>query len=288
MKKIFLLASVLFSLCGFSQTVNNTLTFKKGQKLEMVSKVNSVISMEMMGQAMETKIDATITKHFDIENADNAMATIEHKMKRIQMSIESPITGANSLDSDNEKDMKGDGGKEMEKALKNKYTMTVDAKGKITNVKADDNNPNKTEAKASEGMMANAMSQVAGGMTLPKAGDLSDFSILPDQNLAKGATWADSTKASKTVYTVSDITDAEIIVDYIENGTSERVQEGNGMEIKISAKEKTTGKIMLDRKTGLLKEKTGVTESEGTMEMMGQTLPMTTKTQKTITVKEAK
>ncbi|HVE60897.1 MAG TPA: hypothetical protein VNA26_03710, partial [Chitinophagaceae bacterium] len=90
MKQLFLVAAIAFSTTGFAQKINNKLTFQKGQKLEMTSKVNAVISMEMMGQAMESKIDATITRLFDVEDASNNGATIEHKVKRIQMNFEAP------------------------------------------------------------------------------------------------------------------------------------------------------------------------------------------------------
>src|SRR3712207_393258 len=143
MKQFFLVAALAISVTGFSQKVSNKLAFQKGQKLEMITKVNSVVSMEMMGQSMETKVDATVTRSFDIEDVANGVATIDHKMKRMQMSIEAPMAGAQSFDSDNEADMKGEGGKQMEKALKNKYTMSVDALGNVTAIKADDDNPNK-------------------------------------------------------------------------------------------------------------------------------------------------
>lgn len=285
MKQFFLVAAVAISTTGFAQKVSNKLTFQKGQKLEMVSKVNSVISMEMMGQTMDTKVDATVTRLFDVNDVTNGSASVEHKMKRMQMNMEAPMAGAQSFDSDNEKDMKGDAGKAMEKALKNKYSMTIDPSGKITSVKADDDNPNKA-AKAEGGdMMAGAMSGMIEGMELPKVGDLSEFKILPDAGATKGASWTDTTGGNKAVYTVTDITDADILIDYSEEGTTERKQEANGMELTISSKDKTTGKITLDKKSGLLKEKTGTTTSEGTMDMMGQTIPMTTKVTKVITVK---
>lgn len=284
MKQFFLVAAIAISVTGFSQKVPNKLHFQKGQKLEMVAKVNSVISMEMMGQAMDTKIDATITRVFDVNDVTNGAATIEHKMKRMQMNIEAPMAGTQTFDSENEKDMKGEGGKAMEKALKNKYSMTVDAGGKITAVKADDDNPNKTESAEGADMMSGAMAGMAAGMELPKAGDLSEFKILPEAGAAKGESWTDTTGGNKAMYTVTDITDADILINYTEEGTTEKTQEANGMELKISSKDKTTGKITIDKKTGLLKEKTGTTTSEGTMDMMGQTVPMNTKVTKVITV----
>jgi len=285
MKQLFLVAAIVFAATGFAQKVNNKLTFQKGQKLEMTSKVNTLISMEMMGQAMESKIDATVTRLFDVEDVTNNSATLEHKVKRIQMNFEAPMQGAQTFDSDNEKDMKGDGGKTMEKALKNKYTMTVDAGGKITAVKADDNNPNKTPTKADADMMSNALAQFAAGFDLPKTGDTSEFMILPAKELAKGESWTNALGNAKTVYTLADVTDADIIINYTEEASTSRTQEAMGQEIKMSSKDKTTGKITLDKKTGLLKEKIATTNSEGNMEMAGQTMPMNTKTTKTITVK---
>lgn len=286
MKHTLLLVAVACTLNATAQKVNNKLTFKKGQKLEMVSQVNSVISMDMMGQSIDTKIDATITRLFDIADvAKGGETTIEHKMKRMQMKFDVPMQGTQSFDSDNEADMKGEGGKMADKAMKNKYTMTLDHTGKITAVKADDDNPNKsTDSSEQADPMSGALAQIASGMELPKTGDMSEFKILPDYEVKKGQSWTDSTKDSKTVYTLSDITTSDIIIDYTEDASSQRTQDAGGMEISMSSKDKTTGKIILDKNTGLLKERTATTDSQGTMEMMGQSLPMNTKVTKKVTV----
>lgn len=285
MKQILVPAALLLSLTGVAQKVSNKLNFQKGQKLEMVAKVNTVISMEMMGQTMDTKMDATITRMFDVENVANGAATIEHKVKRIQMHFEAPMAGSQSFDSENEKDLKSDAGKNMEKAIKNKYTMTVDAAGKITAVKADDDNPNNATAVKEDDMMANIMSQLSMGIELPKVGDTSEFLILPRAEMTKGETWTDSSNNSKTVYTLSEITDTDIVVTYTQEASTQRTQEAMGQEITMNSKDKTTGRITLDKKTGLLKERTADTISTGKMEMMGQSVPLSTKTTKTVTVK---
>jgi hypothetical protein len=284
MKKLFLSATLLLSLSVFSQKISNKLTFAKSGKLEMVAQTNSVISMEMMGQSMDTKVNVTITRLFDIEDVSSQATTIEHKLKRIQMNFEAPMAGSQSFDSDNEADMKGDAGKNMEKAMKNKYTITVDGSGNITNVKADDDNPNK-EQEASGDMMANTLSQMVDGLGLPKAGNASEFKILPDHEVSKGESWTDTANNAKTVYTLADVSDTDLTVTYTGEGTTERKQEANGMEIKMSSKDKTSGTITLDRKTGLMKAKTETTDSEGTMEMMGQTVPTKSKITRTIRLK---
>jgi hypothetical protein len=286
MKNTFLLVAVACSLTASAQKVSNKLTFKKGQKFEMVSQVNSVISMDMMGQSLDSKIDVTITRLFDVANvAKGGLTTIEHKVKRMQMNFEVPQQGSQSFDSDNEADMKGEGGKMAEKAMKNKYTLTLDRTGKITDVKADDDNPNKTPDSTFQlDPMSGALAQIASGMELPKTGDMSDFKILPDFEVSKGQSWTDSTKDKKTVYTLGDVTDTDIIIDYTEDATLQKTQDAGGMEISMSSKDKTTGKIILDKNTGLLKERTATTNSEATMEMMGQSVPMNTKSTKKITV----
>jgi hypothetical protein len=285
MKQTLLIVAAAFSLTASAQKINNKLTFQKGQKLEMVSQVNSVVSMDMMGQSMDTKIDAIITRHFDVENVSNGNAVIEHKMKRMQMNLDIPMQGKQTFDSEKQEDMKSETGKVAEKALKNKYTMTVDPLGKITAVKADDDNPNKAEANANQAdPMSGALSQIAAGMDLPKSGDVSEFKVLPDYEVSKGQSWTDSTKNSKTVYTLTDINGTDIIIDYTEDATTQRTQEAAGMEISMSSKDKTTGKIILDKNTKLLKEKTSTTNSEGTMELMGQSVPMNTKLTRKVSV----
>lgn len=280
MKKFFLPAALAITLNGFAQKVTNQLSFQKGQKLEMEVKVNSTISQGMGG---DSKVDVTINRIFDINDVANGNATIEHKIKRVQINFEAPMMGTQTFDSDKESDMKSEQGKQMEKALKNKYSMTVDATGRVTAVKKDDDNPN-PESKTDD-MMANMLSQFASGIEVPKIGDKTDFTILPSKEVGKGDSWIDSNNNVKAVYKVTDLTDNEVVIEYTEDGKTERNQEAMGMEVKINSTDKSTGKIILDRKTGLLKSKTTTINSEGTMEMMGQTVPMTTNTTRTITVK---
>jgi len=280
MKNFLLPAAIAITFNGFAQKVSNQLSFPKGQKLEMEVKVNSTISQGMGG---DSKVDVIINRIFDVNDVTNGNATIEHKLKRIQVSFEAPMMGTQTFDSDKESDMKSEQGKQMEKALKNKYSMTVDATGRVTAVKKDDDNPN-TESK-NDDMMANMLSQFASGMEVPKVGDKTDFTILPSKEVGKGDSWTDSANNMKAVYTVADITDNEVIIDYTEEGKTERKQEAMGMEIKINSTDKSTGKIILDRTTGVLKSKTTAMNSDGVMEVMGQTVPMTTNTTRTITVK---
>lgn len=289
MKQVLFVLFISISVTAFSQKVSKQLNFPKGQKLEMVTEVKSVMAQEMMGQAMEFNINAVVTRMFDIEDVTPAGAVIEHKVKRMQFNFDG-MGQSQSFDSENEKDMKGEMGKVVEKSIKNKYTMTVDQTGKITTVIADDDNPNKPASKEDADMMGNMMSQFASGMDIPKIGDITDLSILPNREIGKGESWTDSLskdkdEKGKITYTISDITDNEILLDFTEEKSLVKTQETQGMEITITTKDRTTGKIVLDKKSGLLKQSNSTTNSEGTVEVMGQSMPMTTKVTKKVTVK---
>ncbi|MFL5741359.1 MAG: DUF6263 family protein [Flavisolibacter sp.] len=283
MKKILLASFLAFTISGFAQKVSNKLSFPKSGKLEVVTQTNSVISMEMMGQSNDTKVDATVTRLFDIENISSSGTTIEHKLKRLQMKFDAPMAGSQSFDSENSEDMKGEGGKAAEKALKNKFTMTLDPTGKVLTVKEDKENADSTAGEG--GMMSNTISQMGEGFSAPKPGDPSPFKFLPDHDVSKGESWTDTSNNAKKVYILSDITDNDLVVTFTGDGTSQRKQQAQGMEIVINSKDKINGKILLDRKTGLLKQKTETTDSEGTMEVMGQSVPIKSKTTRVTTVK---
>lgn len=278
MKKIFLAIMLLGAITGQSQKINNSLAFEKGKKLEMTITVSSNVTS--MGN---TRIEAVIERSFDVEDMVNGNAVVEHKIKRIRFSMES-MMGAESFDSENEDDRKGEIGKAMEKTLKNKYTMTLDATGKVIDIKKDDDN--KTAAKdLNEEMIANILSQVGEGLQTPEVGESSDFKILPDRELTKGEAWTDSTTDRKTTYTVEDITATDIIISFVEEKKVEKKQEIMGNEMTIVSVENSTGTITLDIKSGLLKEKSATTDSTGTLDVMGNTMPVVSNTTKKWTVR---
>ena len=56
-----------------------------------------------------------------------------------------------------------------------------------------------------------------------------------------------------------------------------------GMETTTNFNNKTTGKIIVDKATNIIREKNSVTDSKGTTEAMGNSIPVTSKT--TISIK---
>lgn len=288
MKKIVAVALLAIAMNSQAQKVSSRLNFEKGKKLELVADSKSTISQEMMGQTMEMNITSTITRSFDVEDVSKEGATIEHKVKRVQFNFEG-MGQTQSFDSENEEDRKGEMGKNFEKSLKNKYTMVIGPNGKIVSVKADDDNPNvAANNDAPADPMSSLMNQFAEGLEMPDAGEASTFQVLPEGGVTKGQTWTDSLKNAGTgftKYTVTDITPTDILVDYTSESAIEQTQESMGMEAIISMKTKANGRITVDRKTGLLKQKTINAEGLGSVDVAGQSIPMSSKQIGTITVK---
>ena len=197
--------------------------------------------------------------------------------------MDNAMMGSQSFDSDKESDMKEDLGKAFEKSLKKIYTMTVDTKGQVVSVKQEEEN-DKKKVSAEGDMMTGMMNQLSKGMDVPKKGDFTEFHILPDHEVAKGESWTDSLGGRTTVYTLTELTDNEAIINFTEVEKIERVQEMMGREIQVKSTDKSTGRVILDRKTGLMKERSSNYESSGEMQMMGQTIPMTRTGTKTITI----
>lgn len=287
MKKIFFLAFVAIGINVSAQKGASPINFPKGKKLEMVAQTKAVISQEMMGQSMDINVNSTITRAFDIEDVKNGTAKIEHKVKRLQFSFDA-MGQQQSFDSDKEEDVKGEMGKAFEKSLKNKYSMEVDANGNIVAVKPDDDNANKTEEKDNADMMGNMMSQFAEGLEVPKVGDVISLKLNTKGNLAKGQSWSDSltggVETGTIKYTVADVTNADVLIDYLSEAVTKKSQDVGGMAMDVDLKNKTTGQITLDKKTGLLKKRTIESQGSGTMEVAGQSIPMSSKVSGTITV----
>jgi len=284
MKKILLLALVSIATNTFAQT----LVFQNGQKLEVTTQIQKNSSLEIMGQAIESKVTATLNEIFDVKTAESNAITLEHKVKRLVFNAES-MQGGQSFDSEKEGDRKGQFGKMLEKTLKNKYTVTLDGTGKVTAVKLDDDNPRgKEEADALVDMLA---IQTGLNLAAPKAGDPSEFKILQNREVKQGETWKETSASpigkTTTNYTVKSVTDTEINLDFTEETLINGTQQVMGTEAAMNGVSKSTGTAVVDKATGILKTKTANIDSDITIGAQGMTMPVKEKATRTVTVKPA-
>jgi len=288
MKKFSLLTITLVILTapGFSQKVSGKLNFKKGQQIEIVTDTKSLVTQEAMGQTVEFKIDGSITHVYQVADANAKQATLGHKTKHIGLNMDG-MGQTQSFDSDKKEDLDGQMGGPVKEILNKSYEMTIDQSGKVISVKEDTTQTKKQGDEAD--MVGNILSKLGSALDAPVAGEASFFKILPGKELKKGDTWLDSTEAPGGKefihFTLSDITPTEILLDYTSTSNSDIKSDMMGMEATTHMVNNSKGKITIDRASGILKNKTAETESNGTVDIMGQSIPIKTKTNLTINVK---
>ncbi len=280
MKKIVLSALLLAALAGSAQKVSNKLSFQKGQTLEVTTNMN-VTSQTPMG---EIPANVVTTDQYAVGEANASQVQLTKTPKRIKLSVNAMGQDMNA-DSDNPKDLEGRLGEPIKEMMKQKQEFTIDASGTVTGVKADE------KAKNAEGgdMMSMMMPGMKSSAAMVVAGQPSIFKVLPDREITKGYTWTDTINAagnkSTTVYTVKDITDNEILLDYSGDGTTKTTQSAMGMSADVNSKMKISGTVTIDKLTGLLKQKTMTSNGESSMSMGGQDMNTTTKITLVVTVK---
>jgi hypothetical protein len=281
MKKIFLSLLLGISLAGSAQSTSNKVSFQNGQKLEVSTNMN-ITSTSMLGESTGNVITV---EEYAVANTSATETTLQKAVKKMKLNF-SFMGKDYVVDSDNKADMQGQFGEPIKQILDQKHEFTIDATGKITSVKSD------SKKKNEEG--GNMLSMMMPGMNAssvaPKAGNPSIFKLLPEgREVLKGDTWADSVNTadnqSKTVYTVKDITESEVILDYAEEGRVKSTQSTMGMNIDVQSTSKTTGTITIDKASGQLKQRTAVTTTDSNMNLAGREMSTTAKTTSVTTVK---
>jgi len=280
MKKYFLPLFLILAVGASAQKVSNKLSFQSGQKLEVTTNMDMTTS-SMLG---ESKANVINIDEYAVAAAGPTTATLQKAPKKMKLSFS--LMGKDyTVDSDNKQDMEGQFGDPIKQIMKQKYEFTVDANGKITDVKSDNK-----KADEGAGMLGMMMPGMNGAAAVPKAGNPSVFKFLPDgREVGKGDSWTDSISTadnqSKTIYTVKDITDNEIVLDFTEDGKVKTKQETMGMSFDVASVTKSTGTITLDKATGILKQKTATTDTESNMNMGGREMNSTMKMTAVTTVK---
>ena len=248
--------------------------------------LQSTIAQEAMGQSIDFKVNGTATHRYKVTNTTTDNSTLHHSMKRISYLFDG-MGQKQAFDSDKPKDLAGQFGKPIKELLGKTYDMVIDPTGKVMMVV-----PEQIETSNSDQRMAmimNFMNDLVSSVQPPQKNKASFFKILPAKEIEVGYTWTESenNESGKLTnnYKLASINDSTIIVEF--TGTSNSTTKGEmmGMETSTTMNNKTIGNIILDRKTGIMRQKTSTTDSNGSTEIMGTTLPVTSKTTSVINVK---
>ncbi len=268
------------------QPVTGKLQFEKGKTLNIQMEMKSSVTQQAMNQAIDFTADAAVVHFYKVLNADAGNTTLHHEIKKIGFNFDG-MGQKRSFDSDKTQDMQGPLGDPVKNILSKKFEMVIDPYGKALAIK-----PEKTDSIQTDERLAivfTMLKDITDVVYPPNKGEPSFFKILPATEIIKGESWVDSLQNANgkfsTSYTVTDITDSLIVVDF--KGKSNTVNKAMmmGRETITTLNSEHIGKIILDRTTGIIKQKNIITESGGTTEAMGGTVPVTSKTTITIYVK---
>jgi Family of unknown function (DUF6263) len=279
MKKItvFISAAILTSASLFAQ--NNSVNLKKGNKYSVESKVTTHSSTEMQGQTMEANIDASTSYNIEVNNVEGNNYNLTNTVSGVKMNM-SQMGQQMSFDSDKPEDLDGPIGSALKPVIKKPMNVVIDKSGKIVQ--------QKKEADDSSNDASALISRQLGDFEATGYGAEMAFESLP-KNLKAGTTWSNKTDnngISKTTnYTVKSIAGnlATIALD----GTiaSDTKMEMQGMEITTKTTGKFTGEEIVDINTGVIQSNSQNIYASGTVGVMGQQLPTTSKVTSVTTVK---
>lgn len=283
---ISLTIAAAFVLYAGAQKVSANLKFTKGQQIQVQSQTKALGSQEAMGQTIEMNVTNDFTQVFEVVDATPQQTTLKLITRRVASSMEG-MGQSMTMDSDKKEDLDGQMGPFLKDLLAKKYELVISNTGKIVASK-EVTDSSATTAEGSE-QVASAMSAMGMGSAAPETGENSVFFTLPAKEVQKGDSWTDTSvvKGGREIgtYTIDEITPTEILINYTGTSTTNMKGEMMGMEMVTNLNNKITARITVDKASGLLKEKNLTTDSEGTVDVMGQSIPVTNKSTTLITVK---
>ncbi|HEX7847630.1 MAG TPA: DUF6263 family protein [Chitinophagaceae bacterium] len=289
MKKGFVIfLSFLTGVTTMAQKIAGKLRFQQGQVLQIEMEMKTAVVQQAMGQAIDFHVTGAATHQYKATNVTDDNNTLRHSMNRLSFQFDGMGQKLN-FDSDNPKDMEGRMGKPMKEMLEKNYDVIIDPNGKVMMAQ-----PEKiTLAAADERLklVADMMKDLTNVVFPPKKGEGSFFRVLPENEAAIGESWSETGKTETgeftNNYTLKEINDSTVVVALDGNSTTSVKADMRGMETVTNMNHKTTGNIIVDKATGIVRQKTLNTESSGATQItaMGATMPLTSKSTIVINVK---
>ena len=276
MKKFFLFASLVSVMSVSAQTVSKKITLAKGQQLEQQNKTIVNMTQEMMGQSMEIKMESNSTNLLDVKDNNPTGFDMTNTLKKVLLNMN--VSGQETnFDSDKKEDMDGQMGTAFRDRINKPREFTVNKDGIIASVKEGP----KAEEGDMIGGMLNGAEETAGAAFLAVAN-------IPAKGIKVGDTWTDSTKDknASTVnrYTLRQLNNGEGTVDINSDLNVSREMEKEGMTMQMELKGTSIGEYVFDVNSGLVKSRKSLTKATGSVDVMGQSIPLTIETNSTSTI----
>jgi hypothetical protein len=223
-----------------------------------------------MGMSM--KNSSTSVNKVTVKDISDKNYTLENTLTKLVINSENPMQPIN-FDSDKEQDRSSEVGKAIGSSLGKPEVFFVNKKS--SEITSD----NKNLADSSAGADKNDMMSMMGGMFgNAESVTVSNTFFLIPSGKKTGDSWVDSSTIEKiksvNKYTIVS-TEKNIVtinVNGTMNGKTTMDMQGNQFDIDMSTN--STGKIVMDKVTSLVKSRTTNATINSTIQAMGQSLPV--------------
>ncbi len=267
MRKILM---VTMMLSGIIAVKAQQVKLPVGKKFQVITEVKGNSVTSVMGQDMEMSNTTTIYLDHELKSVGTNKFSMGMIIKRITANV-AMMGQEQSIDSDDEAVRSNPALAEAFKSLGKEIDITVDG-GKVT----------------MQGEMLEALKTIPGATS--EGNDIGRvLLLLKEEDIKEGYTWisnnASESGTSETNNVIEKVTDKEIQV--LANSTVKlsSTMTQNGMEVKQKTEGTVKSTRIYDRATGLMISEISTGDIKGNVEVMGQQMPLTSKTETRTSVK---
>lgn len=280
MKRIYI-SFVCLAISGLAsaQTSGNSsrseagkIKLANGQKIVIESNSDIQASLTM---GMELTSNSATINSLEVKNSNTNNYTISNTLTKMKVNM-NMMGQSNNYNSDNKEGNNEDMAKVFDEKMNKQVDVLIDNKtGAAITEK-------KKEKKADDAENANPAADL-----MKMFADNSDeaivagaFEIVP-KGKSVGDSWADTTAAKDMkmirTYTLKSINENEAVLQSAIVSTGTNKLNFQEMEFEVKSETKTNGEIVMDISTGLVKKRTNVADITGSIQMMGQDMPISAK-----------
>lgn len=267
---------ILFLLTlGSAAAVNaQQIKLDKGQRIT----ITSTVSQDMdMGMGMQMKNSSNTTSVLEVKDADSKNYNTVYKLTKLNMTFDG-MGQQQSYDSEKATDKDSELGKSVGDKIGKEVNVTIDKNtGEITTEKkAEPEKDDEDEDNPLAGMM-----DMFGAKESETAITESVFFLIPAGKKV-GDSWSDSVNVKESMkgiktFTLKAINGNEATIALFSKIEGKQNVEMQGMQIDINISAKTEGEMLVNTKTSLVKKSSRVADISGNMDLMGQSMPLTSK-----------
>ena len=266
MKKI-----LLFSLCFATAYVNaQNIKLDNGRKITATTSLTMDMDLGMGGQ---TKMASKAVNVINVSAIGDKDYKATNTVTKLTMANEG-MGQSLEFDSDKKEDRESEMGKALGNQLDKPVEISIEKNtGKVSEL-------NKKTSSEEEEMDKNPMAEIMGDTQSAEATAGNAFFVIP-AGKKTGDKWTDSTfeaglKGIKT-YELKAINNGVATVGVIATAKGIINKETQGMQLEMNMNSTGDGTMIVDTKSGLVKKNDFTSDVTGTLDVMGQSMPITMK-----------